>query len=97
MNKSAQKIISELEMRIARLEKEAAVKINFDLLQRHVEKDSHDGSNIGFIEFDSRNRKVHFSNGDSETITLPADKVLLHLLSERMGHHIYDSEGIELI
>lgn len=96
MKKSAQEIISELEMRVARLEKEAA-SINFDVLQRHVEKESHDGSNIGFIEFDSRNRQVTFSNGDSKTITLPADKVLLHLLSQRMGHPVYDPEGIELI
>lgn len=93
MRRSATEIIKGLETRVAQLEKKSG-RINLKALKDHIGTEASDGTGtVGFVEYDARNQTVSFYNGDSEDITVPADKLLAHLIMEEMGADLYDFVG----
>lgn len=83
MRRSASQIVKNLEVRIARLEKQSSPKAIFRQISKALSRKE------PFIEFDTIKNEVHFNSGGDEgieTLTLNGTTVLLAFLSEEYGH-----------
>ena len=97
MRRTASEVIRKLEMRLARLEREAGKTSSSNPLLRKIDRAL--SRKDPFVEYDWKTNKVHFNSGGDEgieTYTVDGDDLLIELLVDKYGT-VVDTDGNPLV